>query len=227
MNNFIKYELIQTISKNLDVNLRSRMSQYGNEFFKDSQINKLEFFRNVVHENLTNEEIDFLNSRCNLEFLRDERTPLEYGVEIAFGWIMEDIIFWAIQDQGIAIRRDGNDQHREYLEVANISSTADYIIDFPWGQKHLELVVSWGDHWIKKDRVDFRATKYNSMVNKGTICLGVEAPTDKAFCIDIKHETEFEQTQNPSWGNKTCFTLRNLHKHLKPIKETIKQINLI
>ena len=227
MNNFVKFELIQTISKILDVDLRLRMSQYKNEFFNDSKINKLEFFRNVVNDNLTNQEIHFLNSRCNLEFLRDERTPLEYGVEIAFGWIMEDIIFWAIQDQGIAIRRDGNDQHREYLEVASISSTADYIIDFPWGQKHLELVVSWGEHWNKKDRVDFRATKYNSMVEKETICFGVEAPTNKAFCINIKHETEFEQRQNPSWGNKTCYTLPNLHKHLKPITETIKQINLI
>jgi len=223
----MKVEMLLDTSKILDVDLRSRMSQYEHEFFNNSKINKLEFFRHVVNDNLTNQEIAFLNNRCDLEFLKDYRTPIEYGVEIAFGWIMEDIIFWAIQDQGIAIRRDGNDQHREYLEVANISSTADYIINFPWGQKHLELVVSWTDYWNKTDKLDLRATKYHSMFEKETICFGVEAPTNKAFSINIKHETEFEQTQNPSWGNKTCYTLPNLHKHLKPIQETIKQINLI
>lgn len=217
--------MILETSKNLDVDLRTRMLHYKNEYFADSEINKLDFFRHVVVNNLTNTEIAFLNTRCDLEFLKDYRTPVEYGVEIVFGWIMEDVIFWAIQDMGIAISRDGNDKAREFLQESQISATADYVIKYPWGQRHLELVVSWTDYWNKTDKLDLRASKYYSMFEKNTICLGVEAPTQKSFLIDIKTETGFIHRQNPSWGNKNCFTLEQLHQHLKPISKTLQQIN--
>lgn len=219
--------MILETSKTLDVDLRTRMLHYKDQYFNNSNVNKLEFFRNVVTNNLSNTDIALLNARCNLEFLKDYRTPVEYGVEIAFGWIMEDIIFWSIQDQGIAIGRDGNDKSREFLEEGQISATADYVIQYPWGNKHLELVVSWTDYWKRTDKLDLRASKYYSMHEKQTICFGVEAPTQQAFLLDIARESGFIHRQNPSWGNKNCFTLENLHKHFKPVQQAIHQINLI
>jgi len=222
-----KSDLISELAKDLDVDLRSIMSVYKNEYFKNTNINKLTFFRNVVSGTLTAKEVEFVSSRCDLEFLKDRRTPLDYGKEIAFNWIVEDIILASIQNNGLAISRDGNDQKREFLENSQISSTADFKINFPWGQKYLELVVSWFPYWLVEKKLDLRASKYYSMFEKESLCLGIDMQEKQAFCLDIKNTSNFIHRQNPAWGNKYCFTLENIGNYMKPTLQTINQINTL
>lgn len=222
-----KSSMIRTLSSQLGVDMPSVMVKYSDQYFKDSSINKLEFFREVVMDTLSGPSKTFLTEHCDLPFFRDRRSPVDYGVELAFGWIIEDVILYAIASEGIDIEMQGLDQAREYLESNNISSRSDYKINIASGTKSLELVTSWGDYWQSTDTLDLRKTKYNNMVTKveGTIVLGVEAPTQKGFVFDMADVKDaFVVRDNPAWGGKPAYSLSGMSTRMLMVSDAIKQI---
>lgn len=210
-----KTRMVVDLASHLGVDLSTVMSWYGGKTFQGTTIDKLEFFREVVTGSLSEQSEAMLNERCDLEFLKDRRTPVEYGVELAYGWIVEDIILVGLLYLGIEADLDSIDKEREYLDKNNISSRSDYKVKLHATdeEKMLELVVSWTDYWRSSDCLDLRQTKYNSMMSKaeGTICLGVEIPTLTGFCFDMQEVgPEFEKRDNPAWGFKPAYTLYGL-----------------
>lgn len=220
-----KSSMITEIARITGVDMSSMMAKYENQYFKDSSINKLEFFREVFTDTLTGPSTTFLQARCDFPFIRDRRSPVDYGVELAFGWIMEDVILYALASEGIEIEMQGLDKTREYLEREHISSRSDYSAKLSSGVKSLELVTAWGDYWNKTDTLDLRQSKFKSMTTKleGTIALGIEASTTKAFVLDMKKVSgEFEIRENPAWGGKAALSLYGMNQRMISIPEAIK-----
>ena len=170
-----------------------------------------------------------LNERCDLPFLKDKRTPVEYGIELAYGWIVEDIILIALLYLGYEADLDSLDKDREYLDKNNISSRSDFRVKvYETGEeKMIELVVSWTDYWRSSDCLDLRETKYKSMVSKaeGTICLGVEIPTLTGFSFDMSQVgAEFEKRDNPAWGFKPAYTLYGLTGRMVSLSDAMNLV---
>ena len=223
-----KTDMVLRLTKHLGVDIKNVMNWYEGKTFENTSVDKLAFFREVVTGNLSDASIQMLNERCDLPFLRDKRTAVEYGVELAYGWIVEDIILTALLLSGVEADLDSLDKEREYLDKNNISSRSDFRVKLQNGEeKMLELVVSWTDYWQGSDQLDLRETKYNSMVSKAedTLCLGVEMPTLAGFCLDMKKiSSEFEKRDNPAWGNKPAYTLYGITSKVVLLKDALNLV---
>ena len=227
-----KTKMLVSLANHLDIDLSTVMGWYEGKTFQGTNVDKLQFFREVVTGQLSEESIAMLNERCDLPFLKDKRTPVEYGVELAYGWIVEDIILSALMYLSIEADLDSLDKEREYLDKNNISSRSDFKIKF-WGnrigeERMLELVVSWTDYWRSSDCLDLRETKFNSMMSKaeGTICIGIEMPTLSGFYFDMQEiGNRFEKRENPAWGFKPAYSYYGLSKELKSLRDVF--VNLV
>ena len=118
--------MVVSLANHLDIDLSTVMGWYEGKTFQGTNVDKLQFFREVVTGQLSEESIGMLNERCDLPFLKDKRTPVEYGVELAYGWIVEDIILSALMYLSIEADLDSLDKEREYLDKNNISSRSDF-----------------------------------------------------------------------------------------------------
>lgn len=222
--------MILKIAKELSVDFGSIISKYQGQYFKDSSIHKHDFFKELLEDQLTNASETFINHRCDLTRLRDSRTPLEYGKELAIGWIMEDVLLEAIASVGIEIELQGFDQRREFLDQEQISARSDYWIRLDGELVSLELVTSWGNYWQSSDKLDLRDSKFKSMVTKAerTLCLGVEASSLNGFCLDMQKDKDlFESKPNPAWGFKPAHTLEGISSKLVGLKQAIELIKTI
>jgi hypothetical protein len=222
--------MILKIARELSVDFSSIIAKYEDQYFKDSSIHKYDFFKELLEDQLTGASETFINSRCNLTRLRDNRTPLEYGKELAIGWLMEDVILEAISRTGINIELQGFDQRREFLDQEQISARSDYWIKLGEELVSLELVTSWTSYWQSSDKLDLRASKFKSMVTKAerTLCLGVEAPSLNGFCIDMQKDQElFESKPNPAWGFKPSHTLEGISSKLVSLKDAVELIRTV
>jgi hypothetical protein len=149
------------------------------------------------------------------------RSSVEYGLELVFGWISEDIILAAIKEMGISVELAGEDRTREFLQPNEIGTSPDLLLKIDGLARPLEIVFAWNDHWKNSDKWDLRDSKFRHLVKKGqeSLCLGVELPGFQGFLIDMQHEkSSFIQRQNPAWGNKICYTLFGMRSKLKNIE---------
>ncbi len=222
--------MILKIAKELSVDFASIISKYNNEYFKESSIHKYDFFKELLEDQLSGASETFINNRCDLTRLRDSRTPLEYGKELAIGWLMEDVLLEAISSIGIEIEMQGFDQRREFLDQEQISARSDYWVKLNGDLVSLELVTSWGNYWQSSDKLDLRDSKFKTMTTKTekTICLGIEASSLNGFCIDMqKNKDSFKSKPNPAWGFKPAYTFEGISSYLVGIKQALEMIKTV
>lgn len=225
-----KKAMILKVANELGVDFDSIIDKYKDQYFQDSSIHKYDFFRELLSDCLTGPSETFLNARCDLTRLRDSRTPVEYGKELAVGWLMEDVLLHAIENIGVEVQFQGFDQRREFLDKEKISARSDYWIVINGETISLELVTSWGSYWQSSDKLDLRDSKFKSMITKAekTLCLGVEASSLNGFCIDMqKSKDMFENKPNPAWGFKPSYTLEGISSYLVGIKQALQLIKTV
>jgi hypothetical protein len=225
-----KSKMILKIASELGVDFPMLMQKYQGEYFEGSSIHKIDFFREIFEDNLSQASRDFLTEKCDTGYAKDMRSSVEYGKELAIGWIMEDVIFVALQSMGVSIQMQGFDMGREYLEWEKISSRSDYSIITESGVRSMELIVSWGNYWQNTNTLDLRKTKFISMSRKleGTIVLGIDASTLNGFCFymnDVKDK--FVLRPNPAWGDKDAYSLDGVVEYMKSIKDTVESIRVL
>lgn len=204
----------------LDISIDKIIVAYSGRYFSESDIEKADFFKGVLHNSLNNAQTLFLEKRCSLSFHKDNREVVEYGKDLAIGWLAEDAVLHKLSDFGLKIRSTGSDSHREYLAKQNIGTHSDYIVTSQNRAIAVELVISWNNYWIKTNRLDLRDSKFKRLSNKNieSVLIGIEPNSSCFFITSVeKIKNEFQWRENPAWGNKGVYTLNSIDKLMKPM----------
>ena len=219
---------LSLIEGHLNKSLDAVLLSYGGTYFRNSQISKQKFFEECLSLDLSETSHSFLAERCKLNFHKDMRSSVEYGLELVFGWISEDIILAVIKEMGISVELAGEDRAREFLQPSEIGTSSDLLLKIDGLARPLEIVFAWNYHWKNTDKWDLRDSKFRHLVKMGqeSLCLGVELPGFQGFLIDMQHEkSSFIQRQNPAWGNKNCYTLQGMRTRLKKIDVVLQDLS--
>ena len=197
------------------------VSSYQGLRFSNSNVDKAEFFRQCLALNLSSDSETLIMDRCKLNFHKDMRSSLEYGLELVFGWLSEDLILGILKRRGVIVNLNGEDKLREFLTQSTIGTSSDFSISIDGKSRPLEIVFSWNDYWKKTDSWDIRDSKFRNLVRAGeeSLCLGVELPSLNGFLYDMRDwKSKFIYRPNPAWGNKGAYRLEGISDQLQQIE---------
>lgn len=189
------------------------LNKYANEYFVDKQ-NKKEIFKDIVNGNPSPKTMQYLDNRLGekkFNFLRDRRTPTEYGQDLILGWIAEDVCLQAFRKIGLFVSLQGADKEREFLRPQDIKTNADLSVtifqnlvgalpprDLPRDhfssapQRRIEFVYDAKLFWKKKNACHLRGNKFNKLKKENAIIFGISLVDKEAFYIDLKNIFEQE-----------------------------------
>lgn len=215
------------LEKKLGHQLNMLLNEYKTQYFLDSSLNKKVFFEECLYQNLSSTSKNFLIRKCSFSYHKDSRTSVEYGIDLAIGWLAEDLILHYLRSQGINIVTQGSDKKREFLFYDEIKTDADFLCQSPKGPIHIEFVISWDSHWHRLNKIDLRDSKYRHLVRQpqDQYLLGVELPEVNGFLIHMELEKDnFKSRRNAAWGNKLVYTFYGIRGQLKPLDKIISKI---
>ena len=214
-----KINSIEVLLSLIGISHDELLELYEGESFRDSNVLKKELFDKLLTNQLVQEDKEFLSERINLVNSRqkDNRTPLEYSVDLIIGWLEEDAIRAYLLSKGIKIELNGSDSKREFLTQRELSTKSDFII----GNKLVEIVFDRSDHWMTHKKVDLRDKKYERLVEEKSILLGLAPTSGMGFWIDVTDPTyEFSEKYIPGYG-KPGYSFPNINNYMYPIKEVL------
>ena len=207
--------------------MEETLAGYRDQKFRDSNVSKYQLFRECLTLELDEESIKLISARCALGYHKDARTILEYGLDLIFGWLSEDLVLQSLKLRGLDVRLNGADNEREFLLPGEISTNADIIFTINSVSRPLEIVISWTDYWTKEDKWDLRSSKYNHLTESGneSMCLALEVPTRQGFLIDMKSPpSNFIENANTRWGSKPVYTLLGLKQIMLPFQTLLDSL---
>jgi hypothetical protein len=210
--------------------LEDILRNYSGRRFRNSLVDKQIFFNECLSLNLSEDSENLLADRCKMIFHKDMRTSVEYGLDLVFGWLSEDLILQELRARGVSVQLAGEDRHREFLPVNEIGTTSDFRIELNGTARPLEIVFSWNNYWKKVDSWDIRDSKFRHLTipGKESLCLGIELPSLEGFLIDMKNvKDSFTRRPNPAWGNKISYTLIGVRSQLKSINTVLSEFHQI
>ena len=216
-------KLQETLSQSLDEILES----YGDSKFRDSSVSKADFFFECLNLKLEESSRDLLLERCSLSFHKDARSSIEYGLDLVFGWLSEDVILSVLSSKGLEVKLNGEDKFREFLSSSEIGTTSDFQVTSRKETRPLEIIFSWNDYWKNSNKLDLRESKFRKLSKSGqeALCLGIELPTISGFLLDLSISSkDFNFRRNPAWGNKGVYTLEGIQKYMKPLGRLIEEL---
>ena len=196
-----KLMALNNIAMMLEVNIKEIISTYPDEEFTGRLNQKM------IRDSMTleSEELtEILNKVCDLPFLRDKRTPVEYGYDLIYGWLMEDIAIKFLEQGGLEVERTGVDATRVFLKERQISSFSDVKI----GDKYFDITFDTTDSWWGTNSLDIRLSKWNELrsVGGGIICFSQAG----VAVIDVSKEEDTGVWLNPAWGFKEAVSIGNM-----------------
>jgi len=221
---------LSLIEGHLAIPLDDVLRSYFGTSFRDTRIDKERFFRECLALDLSESSERLLAERCKLNFHRDMRSSVEYGLDLVFGWLSEDLILEVLRGKGIAVELAGEDRHREFLSPNEIGTSSDFNIDLQGRIRPLEIVFSWNNYWKNTDTWDIRDSKFRHLTRPGdeSLCFGIELPSLEGFLIDMQNFKEsFIRRPNPAWGNKNSYTLKEMRTKLRRIDLIFEDFNQI
>jgi hypothetical protein len=196
-----KLMALNNIAMMLEVDIEEIISTYPDEEF----IGRLNQKMIRDSRKLFSEELaEILNKVCDLPFLRDKRTPVEYGYDLIYGWLMEDIAIKFLEREGLEVERTGADATRVFLKERQISSFSDIKIK----DKYFDITFDTTDSWWGTNSLDIRLSKWNELrsVGGGIICFSQAGVT----VIDVSKEEDTGVWLNPAWGFKEAVSIGNM-----------------
>jgi hypothetical protein len=221
---------LSLIENHLSNSLDGILKSYSGMNFRNSEVDKEQFFRECLSLKLSKISEELLADRCQLSFHKDLRSSIEYGLELVFGWLSEDLLLEALRSRGISVALAGEDRHREFLSAAEIGTSSDFQILLNGVTRPLEIVFAWNNHWTTTDKWDLRDSKYRHLTQVGheSLCLGVEVPSLEGFLVDMRTvKNGFNQRLNPAWGNKSSYTLLDVRRRLKRIEMVLNEFSVL
>jgi len=174
--------------------------------------------RKLVNEamsmNISKTHEDRLNELCSSQFSKESRTPVEYALNLIYGWLIEDCIYLWLVQHGYNVEKTGADKDREFLSGRKISAGEDLSIE----EKPTDIFCDMDGYWSKNNTMDIRMSKYNKLKSDGLI-IGVSPKNGQVTVIDLKNETDIEIRNNPLWGGREVATLNGVSSKLFSVKD--------
>lgn len=140
---------------------------------------------------------------------RDKRTPFQYAMDLAASWVMEDYVIKQLSDNGLKIKRAGEDKDRKMLSDKKISSNSDCTVSYGNKSRKLELVNDYKGYWMKNKKIDLRDDKYENLKKGASLLLGISTKAKKKFVL-LDFEKDVEAKFIPShfpYGGKPAWSI--------------------
>ncbi len=205
--------------------LQSIKAKYALKKFADSDISKADLFTSVLANQLQPAHVDYLNQKCALTYFKDKRTPVEYGIDLVLGWLIEDAVLQTLNKAGFKSTLDGNDRLRDFLSANSISAQPDIRIQTR-SAKSLEVFADWRGTWRRYGHADLRDNKFLSLKNKRAYLLGISPIDSQGFLIDFSSESNLF-TYVPSikgYGGKSGYSCDSIQTKLMPLGDVISHL---
>lgn len=154
-----------------------------------------------------------LEQLCNIKFNRDNRTEVEYAIDLIYGWFVEDLISEYLQGKGFKVQLSGVDREREFLSSGQIKSDLDLHVSRGGKTRYFDVYFDSQNYWEKNNKMDVRESKWNTIMkeNASIICV-----SNAGFAI-IDGDSEHTFAPNPLWGGKKCATIKGIKSQLVDI----------
>lgn len=202
---------LHALAKACDTTVDALCARYANETVGNG-ISKAELFKNAVSSRYNGKQLVYINSVCNIDHNRDNRTPLQYATDLIIGWLSEDAVLSTLNNYGWFATLSGQDAQRNFLPHSSINHTAD--IEIPDG--NIELVFDYTNHWARNNTLDLRDNKLQHLKDTETALLGIAPRTGKGFLLVAKDYEEFIPRNIPAYG-KNGWTLNGVKDKMEPI----------
>ena len=221
-----KYQLIQLLLKNFSLTSNDVFSKYENKFFNGNDYSKIRFFEDVVFNKLQNKNEDYIIKKCaSLKHHMDRRSPLDYGLDLLYGWIIEDIIEKLLFNNGFDVFISSADADREFLPSKLIKANSDFHISKKGVEREVEILVDWKETWSKYNHLDLRDNKYLNLKKNNAILFGVAPQSNNFLIIDLsKPNLPFKENFIKAYGKKG-FSIMDVKKYLMNFDEVILKLN--
>lgn len=158
-----------------------------------------------------------LESLCNISYNRDARTPVEYAIDLIFGWIVEDVVIEYLLLNGFNVEKIGADSERVFLSSGNITTDNDVRIEYSGKSKEFDIYFDSQGYWTKYDKIDIRESKWKSITKDG---ISIICVSNQGFAI-IDSDSEYSFGPNPLWGGKNCATIKGIKSQLVDLESFI------
>lgn len=203
-----KRDSIFDVMAMFDVSEEELYSKYNNKEF----VNKLtsQVLEQCLFLSFTKDTEHKLNNLCAITYNRDKRTPVEYALDLVYGWLVEDIVTIYLNKKGFNAKLVGADKDREFLKKKSISADADLIVN----GRAADIYADMDGYWNKTDRLDLRINKYHKLVQEKSILIGVSPKECQMLVLDFSRDVEVEIGPNPLWGGKQVATVSNVNRKL-------------
>lgn len=206
-------------------------ARYKGKNFVDG-FSKFEAMRQTLTGSPSEQVVTYLTQRLSApqyNFMRDKRSPFEYGSDLILGWILEDCMVDFLVKSGIKAALAGCDKSRDFLCSSKVSTDSDAEVNFGGVFRRLELVFDHGCYWSRKDRADFRHTKFEKIRDSGSMILGVSVSDIKGFVYEanspLSPEVIYAENHAP-WGGKPVYYIPNMRKVLVPLGELADAVKI-
>lgn len=155
---------------------------FGGSCFANSRIDKATLVRELLQDELSEENWRFIRDRLRTQpYLTDRRHTEEYAFDIALGWLEEEFVIRQLASalpEDTSIERIGIDASREYLSL-NIRATADLRISIGERTVAVDLFIDHMGTWVKNNGIDLKKGKLGHFKKKSL---------DAVLAIDLVHQ---------------------------------------
>lgn len=198
--------------------------RYKVQHFRDSAVEKAALFQSVLGGTLSTQQAAFLGEACNLPYHRDARSSVEYGVDLALGWLIEDAVAHRLKRAGAKVSLTGHDREREYLLAHEISQEPDLRITWLGAERRVEVMCDWLDTWRTRDHLDLRDRKFARLQVEGALLFGIAPGSASGLVLAAAAESgafKFNSSIT-GYGGKPGFTAHGVSARLLPIDDAVE-----
>lgn len=197
--------------------------RYKDQRFRDSAVEKGALFQSVLGGTLTAQQAAFLGEACNLPYHRDARSSVEYGIDLALGWLIEDAVAHRLKRAGAKVSLTGHDRERDYLFAHEISQEPDLRITWLGAERRVEVMCDWLDTWRTRDHLDLRDRKFARLQAEGALLFGIAPGSASGLVLAAAAESGAFKFNSSiaGYGGKPGFTARGISARLVPVEEAV------
>ena len=193
-----------------------------NKPIPNTNLNQKELFIALIRNETTTQQNQYIQTVCNLPH-KDWRTPHQYARELTITWLLEDLTQTILTQHGIKNRKNGADQHRQYLPPHQIDKNTDLQIKHNQQTRNLETIYDHTGHWQRTNQIDLRLNKHHNLQTQQALLLGINPHNLTAILINYQNPIQAQQKHHPQYG-KTVQTI-TLTTPPQPIHQTIQQLH--
>ncbi len=199
-----KRDSLYQLARTLEVDLDAIPYNYPNEPFTDHLTQKVA--NQALDFEMDTEVYNQLSELCNMTYNRDIRSAGDYGVDLIYGWLAEDIIIDFLRSKDFQVEMQGVDSQRYFLAMGEIKSDIDLSITKGSNTRNYDVYFDSQGYWNKTDRLDLRESKWNELSKTGA---GVLCISNYGFAV-VDSTSNYTMRPNPLWGGKMCATVEGI-----------------